>query len=624
MNSIFRYVLIGVGLGLVGCAGVQVSTSKQPPGLAAIAPGPPRQVIIFIPQTDQAAMSWFKLFDRYPQLRMVIAMSPRFHRFDKEPLLKNKLTALLQAGRLELAMQIPNAPFLPLIINTDSAKAAIPPGTPLPKPAFNHPEDVTQIIASTKADFYKTFGDYPKGLILPQGAVSPELLKILNQLGLNWVIGALGAPSTEGAYRSGSLAVWDATPVKENPKFSVQVWDERLSGSPTLSIQTLNTWALNLTKQGVAATLPSDPNLPMQDLPSNVAWGGRTWSTGDWSPWIGTPQKNSAWNWLKKTRDALESYKNSGQASVRRLDMTFEEMYNAENANYFSGLSENPTTQATMEEREREFKATLSSVYRLMGQTPPDDLFAEVASANAPGVSASSTTVAWETLPDGRGHLTIEDAANDDHGDGHLIDPAGSKAIPGTYDLRRLEIWVSSDTLDWAVTLGAITGSSLGNFQNPGPLVDIYVDLNGQPNVGTVALLPGRGAVASASDAWEYAFCLWGSQAKLYRTRGSDTYDLTDTVPLTFENNVVHFSLPRSTIRGNPQRWGYQTLVMVYDPKSVENDPRPLISPEMLVAHRLPIYDLIDPLDQPQVQLLSDIEEGKRNDIPFVRYNNRR
>ena len=608
-----------VVLCFAGCAGLQKPVPKTAPPSPVIPPSTkPSQLIIFIPQTDQAALSWFKLIDRYPQLRMVIAISPRFRRFATEPLLKQKLQELQQSGRLELALQLPNAPFLPLLINTDSAKSNLPPETPLPNPPYVYPDDVTQVSAKSKAEFYKLLNSNPKGIILPLGAASLDLFKILNQLGFSWAVGALGGPPMDGAYHSGSLKIWDATPKQEHPRFMLQVWDERLSGSPSLSLQTLNKWAQEFTKTGTQAVLPSDPNLPIHDLPANGTWGGRTWTTGDWGPWIGTPHKNAAWNWLKKTRDALESYKNSGGASVRRLDMAFEEMYNAENANYFSGISENPTTAATTEEREREFKATLSSVYRLMGQTPPDDLFSAESSLVLPDFKASSTTITWETLPDGRGHLSIVDPPNDDHGDGHLMDPAGPKAIPGTYDLRRIDVLVSSDTLDWAITLGTVTASSLGNFQIPGPLIDVYVDLNGQPNVGTLSLLPGRGATAGAVDAWEYALCLWGTQVQIYRTRGV-SYEMSESIQLTIDGNRVRFSIPREWMRGNPKRWGYQSLVMVYDPKSLENDPRPLVTPDMLVSHRLPIFDLIDPLETPQAQLLTDIEEGKRNDIPFVR-----
>src|SRR5262245_8471871 len=123
-----------ISLGIAGCAGItpkgqQVSPPKpgQPtptPQTSSGAPTtgqPPRQTIIYIPQTDQAVGSWLKLFEKHSNLRMVIAISPRFQRFAKEAPLKERLLALQKERRLEMALQLPNAPFLPLLINTDSA-----------------------------------------------------------------------------------------------------------------------------------------------------------------------------------------------------------------------------------------------------------------------------------------------------------------------------------------------------------------------------------------------------------------------------------------------------------------------------------------------------------------------
>jgi len=72
----------------------------------------------------------------------------------------------------------------------------------------------------------------------------------------------------------------------------------------------------------------------------------------------------------KENARSLETYKIPDKRRSP-LDMAFEGFMTLKTANYFSGISENPTTAATTEEREREFKATLSSVYRLMGQTLP-------------------------------------------------------------------------------------------------------------------------------------------------------------------------------------------------------------------------------------------------------------
>jgi hypothetical protein len=624
MKAIFKSIAAIFGILLAGCAtpshppaGPSPKTGIPAPVQAAPA-GVPRQVIIFIPQTDQAAGSWIKLLDKFPQLKMAVAVSPRFSRFSKEPALKDRLLALQKDGRLELALQLRIARFLPLLNNTDAARAALPAGSPLPVPAFAFPEDAVQIVAKAKSDFTKFWGLPPKGLILPQGAVNSDLLKLLNQRGLSWVVGALSAPAVDGAYRAGSLAVFDATPQQEQPHFTVQVLDERQTGNPAQSVQMLTAWAQGLSKNNVMAVLPADPLIPAQDLPA-TGWGNRAWTSRDWSPWIGSAHKNAAWTWLRETRQALETFKNSGQASVRRLDMAFEELFNAENANFFSGMTEGETTFTASEDREREFKATLSSVFRLIGQAPPDNLFASEGSLPMFALGLSSTTVSGTTLPDNRRQVLIQDAPGDDHGDGQLNLAAAPAGRPGVYDLQAVEVIASSETLDWTITLGALDGASLGNYQKAGPLIDIYIDLNAQSGVGTLPFLPGRSAVAGGTDAWEYALALWGSQGQFYRTRGSESSELAESVPLSFQGNRVRFSIPRGWLRGNPLRWGYQVLVMSYDPKSLESEARPLMTPDMAVAHRLPIFDLIDPFDLPQAQLLTDIEAGKRNDIPFVR-----
>ena len=74
--------------------------------------------------------------------------------------------------------------------------------------------------------------------------------------------------------------------------------------------------------------------------------------------------------------------------------------------------------------------------------------------------------------------------------------------------------------------------------------------------------------------------------------------------------------MPRQTIHGSPRRWGYQVLVMARDSVSPESNPKPWAAPNYKGP---PVYDLLDPLESPQAQLLSDIESGVRSDLPFVR-----
>ena len=65
-----------------------------------------------------------------------------------------------------MAVQLPNPPILPLLIDTNSAKDSLPVGSELPNPPFAYQEDVIQIIARAKADFYPSVGMLPQGIVL--------------------------------------------------------------------------------------------------------------------------------------------------------------------------------------------------------------------------------------------------------------------------------------------------------------------------------------------------------------------------------------------------------------------------------------------------------------------------
>ncbi len=510
-------------------------------------------MIVYVPQTDDAAAAWIQWLTKNPNLRMVIAMSPRFAHIAKDPALRYELLMLKKAGRLEIALQLPNAPILPLIIEN---------------PPYGYPDDVVQLIAQAKAGFFKMWNFLPQGLVLPYGAASPRLVSMLERLGFSWVIGALGAPAIEGPYQSGSLVMWDGAPSGKSTDTTVRVWDER-----QMKERPLDGWILETKAKSGTFLLPSDNGTVPAPFSSQRSWKPMTWDGTDWSAWTGSPEKDSAWSALKRTRDVVEKYKNSGQASVQRLDVVFEEIYGAQSSNYFSVFGSTTASPALVEEREHEFQATLLAVYRVINQSPPEDLFGATQVAAVMGARPSSTTVRAESLPDGREHIAIEDAV-------------GDALVPGGTDLKSLDVWASSDSLHWVVSLSTVPPSA----------VDIYLDLNGQPNVGTPTFLMGRPYGPSPRDAWEYAISISGSVAVLFRTAGAGTYEPVQTFPLVVEGSQYHVTIPRELMHGSPRRWGYQVLVMSGT-----------------------LSDFIDPLEISQKDLWADLMAGKRNDIPFVR-----
>jgi hypothetical protein len=186
-------------------------------------------------------------------------------------------------------------------------------------------------------------------------------------------------------------------------------------------------------------------------------------------------------------------------------------------------------------------------------------------------------------LPDGREHVFIGDAVGDAMGG------------PGAPDLISLEVWSSTNSVVWSVTLASATPA----------FIDIYIDMNGQPNVGTPSMLPGRDFSTSPIDAWEYAIAIAGQTATLYRTQGMGTSAVVQTFPVISEGASLRVTIPATIMHGSPRRWGYQVLVMSGS------------------ATKAAVTDFIDPLEISQKDLWQAISTGQRNDIPFVRIKSR-
>ena len=115
-----RLIVLMAGLSAVGTAfaaetGPATASSEAPGGTA-------RRMVILIPQTDAEAPSWLGLLARYPHFRMVVALSPKFRQLANNPALKEQVLSWQKMGRLEIALQVPNPPILPLLIQTDSAR----------------------------------------------------------------------------------------------------------------------------------------------------------------------------------------------------------------------------------------------------------------------------------------------------------------------------------------------------------------------------------------------------------------------------------------------------------------------------------------------------------------------
>jgi alpha-amylase/alpha-mannosidase (GH57 family) len=109
------------------------------------------------------------------------------------------------AGQIEISTTPFYHPILPLLCDTDVARQANP-GTPLPSPAFRHPEDAREQLVRARAYHERLFGAPPVGLWPSEGSVSNEALSIAAELGFRWFAsdeGVLGRTLNIGFGRDG-------------------------------------------------------------------------------------------------------------------------------------------------------------------------------------------------------------------------------------------------------------------------------------------------------------------------------------------------------------------------------------------------------------------------------------
>ena len=92
--------------------------------------------------------------------------------------------ALARRGSVEISCSPMFHPILPLLVDSDSARRAMPDAA-LP-PRFHFPEDAREQIRRGLSRAERDFGARPTGMWPSEGAVSPEVLQILASEGVRW------------------------------------------------------------------------------------------------------------------------------------------------------------------------------------------------------------------------------------------------------------------------------------------------------------------------------------------------------------------------------------------------------------------------------------------------------
>jgi alpha-amylase/alpha-mannosidase (GH57 family) len=90
-----------------------------------------------------------------------------------------------RAGKLELSATPYAHPILPLLYDSDCAAIARP-DLPLP-PRFSYPQDARWQVQEARKVYHQVFQDEPKGMWPAEGSISPQVIPLFEEAGLQWI-----------------------------------------------------------------------------------------------------------------------------------------------------------------------------------------------------------------------------------------------------------------------------------------------------------------------------------------------------------------------------------------------------------------------------------------------------
>jgi alpha-amylase/alpha-mannosidase (GH57 family) len=336
--------------------------------------------------------------------------------------------AAAERGQIELTTTPYFHPILPLVYDTNLARRCQP-DSPLPSP-FSAPEDVRAQLQLAQDQHEAVFGQKARGLWPSEGAIAPEIVPLMAEAGIDYFC------SDEGnLFQSLKLdPAWNQREVDHVELFqgwriragdaSVQalfrdrplsdfIGFDAASNEPSRAVAHLIDHLKNIslvapTGRGVASlildgenaweafpdggekfltsfyrALTQTPELaprrlgdyfhefPAQAETSTLHSG--SWIRSDFDVWIGDPEENKAWEWLKETRQFLVERLAGHDVAAERAEEAWWEIYAAEGSDWFwwYGPDFIIDTDFLFDEL---FRLHLQNVYRLLGVEPPAHL----------------------------------------------------------------------------------------------------------------------------------------------------------------------------------------------------------------------------------------------------------
>ena len=379
-------------------------------------------------------LSWcgFAVRKRYPELGAMMQKGRDFTEEEKGRVMEihqemlrgilGEYRALAESGQVELTTTPFYHPILPLLVDTDSAKRAMP-WVRLPE-RLQAPEDALVQLEKAQATHQRVFGQKARGLWPSEGSVSPEVIPLMAQAGFEYfctdemvLFRGLEAQGWKGKHSE----LFQAWRVEEGGSAMKVLFRERplsdyIGFTASRTEPKVAAEHLRVHLEHIAQVMPSD-GVVLLALDGENAWeafpdsgeafldefytrlqqtkglksttlggylgtrAGRpvgrlhsgSWIGGNFDIWIGDPEENQGWCWIKRTRDFLTQAKEGGQVTKEVLAAAWEDLYAAQGSDWFWWYG--PDFQTDSDTIfDALFRGRLQNVYRRLGVTPPAGL----------------------------------------------------------------------------------------------------------------------------------------------------------------------------------------------------------------------------------------------------------
>jgi starch synthase len=399
-------------------------------------------------------LSWIgpEVVEREPKIAELIEKARDFSEEDKEPIFKlhfeqlgktlPKYREVQERGQAELITSPYYHPILPLVADLNVARQARGEMV-MPRRPFIHPEDAAEQLRLGMTAHAKAFGEPPRGLWPPEASISPQVIDLIAEQGVQWLVSDEGVLSRsleatlnrdgegqlmqperlyspyrlEGAAAPLQVVFRDARLSNaigfeyQNAGSDEAAKDlvDRLHGihqrqgdTPLLAVIALdgeNCWDFyeangNQFLRALYARLTADPELKtvtvsqfLEEFParrslSSVHAG--SWINAGFDTWVGDQEHNVAWERLAEARDFLNE--RQAQAGAAELTAAKREALIAEGSDWFwwFGRSHDSGMDQIWDSL---FRLHLRNIYMSLGASPPAALYRPIA-AEGDGAAA--------------------------------------------------------------------------------------------------------------------------------------------------------------------------------------------------------------------------------------------